>query len=133
MRPELELIRHQFSKPEEQGLPQLMCRTGDATAGDRIVFVHSPREFQSVLVQLGTRLIFLPGFAGSSDFYERFLTHSRSSSKAQLGGYAIDLPTTPLLLFDEDPKLMLLTVPPEDRKNHGCNQVGRESDNPQAN
>lgn len=119
MRPELEPIREQFRRPDEHIVPGLIGHAKETLASDGISFVYTPPELRSILVRLGRRLIFLPNFNEASDFYERFATQSRSSAKMRLEGVHIDLPKKPVFLFDEDPKLMMLTVPPATGKKLG--------------
>lgn len=119
MRPELERVREQFRRPDECLVPGIMNHTDAVTGGDGISFVYSPRELRSILVRLGMDLFFLPNFNEASDFYERLAARRQSSAAVRLDGVHIDLPTKPQFLFDEDPKLMVLTVPPDERKKRG--------------
>ena len=116
MRPELEPIREQFRKPDERLVPAVMKHTDAAPAGDGISFVHSPRELRSILVRLGKNLFFFPNFNEAADFYQRIAAQRQSSDTMRIDGYHIDLPTKPLFAFDHDPRFMVLTVPPDERK-----------------
>jgi hypothetical protein len=119
MRPELERIRDQFRRPDERLVPATMKHTDTATGGDGISFVYSPRELRSVLVRLDRNLFFFPNFNEASSFYDRLEAQQQSPATLKIEGVHIDLPTKPLFLFDHDPKLMILTVPLDKRRNQG--------------
>jgi hypothetical protein len=116
MRPELDPMREQFRKPDVRLVPGVIRRTDAASPGDGISFVYSPRALRSILVRLGANLYFFPNFNEASDFYERLAAQQQVSARIQIEGLHMNLPTKPLFAFDEDPKLMVLTVPPEERK-----------------
>jgi hypothetical protein len=116
MRPELDRIREQFRRPDEQLVPAVMKHTDAVSGGDGISFVYSPRDLRSILVRLRKNLFFFPNFNEAADFYERLAAQQQSSATVRIDGVHIDLPTKPLFLFDEDPTLMILTVPPTERK-----------------
>jgi len=115
LRPELNVIREQFLRPDDRVVPEAMKHTGSTTAEDGLSFVYSPVELRSVVVRLGINLFFFPAFVDASTFYERLERYLASGQLMTLSGTHLALPRRPRFEFDYHPQSMRFTVPPSDR------------------
>jgi hypothetical protein len=114
LRPELNIIREQFQKPNDRIVPQAMKHTG-SPSGNGLSFVYSPTELRGIIVRLDVNLFFFPAYVEASTLYDRLASYPSTGQKLTMSGIHIDLPKRPLFEFDYHPSLMLLTVPPEER------------------
>jgi hypothetical protein len=115
LRPELNIIREQFQRPDDRVAPQALKHTGSPAGGDGLSFVYSPAELRGVVVRLGVNLFFFPAFVEASTFYERLAKYPSTGHQLTLSGTHLDLPKRPRFEFDYHPGSMLFTVPPEER------------------
>lgn len=114
MRPELNIIREQFQRPNERVAPYAIKHT-ESPLGDGLNFVHSPIELCSIVIILGVNMFFFPAFIEASKFYERLSIYPSGGQKLSITGTHIELPRRPWFEFDYHPSSMWLTVPQEER------------------
>lgn len=115
LRPELNIIREQFQRPDDRVAPQAMKPIGSPTGADGLSFVYSPTELRSVVIRLGVNLFFFPAFVDASTLYDRLSSYPSTGQKLMLSGTHIDLPKRPWFEFDYNPGSKWFTVPPEER------------------
>jgi hypothetical protein len=112
MRPELDVIRMQFLRPEEDLLPGLVRSIRQPIAGEGISFVHSPAELRSILVRLNNRLFFFPDFQDAQSFFHRIAPRAFGAGRVRMTGKHMDLPRRPQFAFDFAPQLISFICPP---------------------
>jgi len=115
LRPELNVVREQFQRPDDRVVPQAMKHTGNTSSGDGISFVYAPTHLRSVLVRLGVNMFLFPAFSEAATFYERLASVPASGKDITISGTHIDLPKRPWFEFDYNPRSMWLTIPAEER------------------
>jgi len=115
LRPELNIIREQFQRPDDRIAPQAMKHSGSLAIGDVLSFVYSPAELRSIVIILGANLFFFPAFIDASTLYERLTSYPSTGQKLTVSGAYIDLPRRPWFEFDYHPGSMWFTVTPEER------------------
>ena len=82
------------------------------------MFVYEPENVRSVLVLLGKRHVFLPGFLDVGPLAERLTRSLPSKGHFRLSGSHVALPSQATFLCDLRPDAVWLTVPPELRPGH---------------
>lgn len=110
MRPELNIIREQFQRPDDRIAPQAMQSIRSPSTDNGLSFLYSPPELRSIVVRLGVNLFFFPAFVessklvDSSTLYERIASYLSLGQKLTISGTHIDLPKRPQFAFDYLPR-----------------------------
>lgn len=111
LRPELNPIRDQIQKPDEQIVPQVIRRMVGPSNAQHIVAVFRPACLRGMAVQLGKWMLFFPGFLEKQSFYDR-LAELPDKGAFSLSGRSLEFPTKPVFACDIHPELMGYLIPP---------------------
>ena len=103
IRESLAVVREQISSPEAEIIDIFSMTTADAPSGERrILLISEPRWMDSVCVQMGRHMVFLPPVRRCDGFYARFEKEVRQHSEAgDISGKVVPWPSRPTYLLDQ--------------------------------
>lgn len=103
IREPLDVVREQISNPEAEIIDIFSTTTADAPSGERrILLISEPRWMDSVCVQMGRHMVFLPPVRRCDGFYARFEKEVRQHSEAgDISGKVVPWPSRPTYLLDQ--------------------------------
>jgi hypothetical protein len=103
LRPELEIVRTQLADTTREVLRVFSVTVPTAPSNERrILIVERPEWLRSLCVQMGRRVVFLPGLPAAPDLYDSLARQSERHQRLeeQVAGKLLPWPTKPELVLD---------------------------------